>query len=155
MDRERAQVMFVIAHVFMYICIFVCFFEDFSRLRLHSEPKVIPYSRVADNTLLRHIFGAMVFPARASWHVIVVPIGLTIWSWQLPSKFHMILDSDSSLHKWGIKENQRYEFSGSPVRKKRCTFNSHGHRAEGTKRETVVRMSIGNPVHREPMDAGL
>ena len=33
--------------------------------------------------------------------------------------------------------------------------NSHGHSAEGTIRETVVRMSIGNPVHRESMDAGL
>ena len=77
MDRERAQVMFVGVHVFMHVCIFVCFFEDFSRLRLHPEPKVIPCSRVADNTLLRHIFRTMVFPARASWHVIVVPIGLT------------------------------------------------------------------------------
>ena len=34
-----------------------------------------------------------------------------------------------------------------------ATFGSHGHSAEGEKRETVVRMWIGNPVHHVWMDA--
>ena len=41
-------------------------------------------------TSLRHVFGAMVVPARA-WHVIAVPIGLTLCSGQLPSQLHVIL----------------------------------------------------------------
>ena len=61
MGRKRAQVML---------------FEDFSRLRALTEPKVVSYGRVVDNTLPRHVFSAVVFPVRA-WHVIAFPIGLT------------------------------------------------------------------------------
>ena len=38
--------------------------------------------------------------------------------------------------------------------KRNATFNSHGHSAEGAKRETVFPKSIGNTVHRVWMDAG-
>ena len=55
-------------------CLYACmFFEVFSRLRALTEPKVVPYGTVLDNALLRHVFSAVVLPARA-WHVIVVPI---------------------------------------------------------------------------------
>ena len=47
MDRKMAQ-------IFVYM--FVCFFEDFSTLRAFTEPKVAPYARVVDNTLLGHVF---------------------------------------------------------------------------------------------------
>ena len=43
-----------------------------------------------DNTLLMNIFGAVAFAVRA-WHVIVVPITLTLRSRQLPPQLHMIL----------------------------------------------------------------
>ena len=57
----------------MYVCMYACmFFGIFSRQRALTEPKVVPYGRVLDNTLLRHVFSAVVFPTRA-WHVIVVP----------------------------------------------------------------------------------
>ena len=75
----------------MYICIYVFYvFEDFSRLRALTEPKVVPYGRVLDNILLRHVFSAAVFSAKA-WHVIVVPKGLTLWPEQLPPQLHVIL----------------------------------------------------------------
>ena len=49
MDIKGAQVMFA--------NVLVCFsFEDFSRLRALAEPKVVPYGRVVDNTLLKHVF---------------------------------------------------------------------------------------------------
>ena len=52
MIRKRAQVMYVC----MYLCMDVCmFFEDFSRLRALTEPKVVSYGRVVDNTLLRYV----------------------------------------------------------------------------------------------------
>ena len=35
---------------------FVCAFEDFSRLRVLTEPKVVPYGRVVDTTLLKDFF---------------------------------------------------------------------------------------------------
>ena len=57
----------------MYACMF---FKDFSRLRALTEPKMVPYGRVVDNTLLRHVLSAVVIPGRV-WHVIEVPIGLT------------------------------------------------------------------------------
>ena len=41
----------------------------------------------------------------------------------------------------------RVQWITSPQKEMQVTFNSHGHGAEGTKRETVVRISIGNPVH--------
>ena len=70
MDRNRAQV---------FVCVYVCmfFFEDFSRLRALARPKVEPYDRVMHNTLLTHLFGEVMFPGIA-WHVIIVPIGLTL-----------------------------------------------------------------------------
>ena len=73
------------------VCIYGCVsFEHFSRMRAFTEPKVVPCGSVVDNTLLRHVFGALVFPAR-SWHVHVVPIGLILWPGQLPSQLHEIL----------------------------------------------------------------
>ena len=75
-------------YVFVHICLYA--FRGFSRLRALTEPKVVQYGRVLDNTLFRHVFSAVVFPARA-WHVIVVPIGLTLWVWQLPTQLHVIL----------------------------------------------------------------
>ena len=57
----------------MHVCLYACmFFEVFSRLRALTEPKVVPYDRVLDNILLRHVFSTAVFPARARC-VIVVP----------------------------------------------------------------------------------
>ena len=48
MDRKRAH--------FMFVCIYVCrFFEDFSRLLALTEPKVLLYGRVVDNTLIGHV----------------------------------------------------------------------------------------------------
>ena len=65
MDRKRAQVMFVCIYVCIYVCMYLCtyvgmFFEDVSRLRALTEPKVVPYGRVMDNccgreALLRHV----------------------------------------------------------------------------------------------------
>ena len=52
-------------------------FKDFSRLRALKEPKKVPYGRAVDNRLLRHVFSAVVIPARA-WHVIEVLIGLSL-----------------------------------------------------------------------------
>ena len=52
----------------MYVSMF---FKDLSRLRALTELKMVPYGRVVDNTLLRHVFSAVVIPARA-WHVIKV-----------------------------------------------------------------------------------
>ena len=76
------------------------FFKDFSRLRALTELKMVPYGRVLDNTLLRHAFSAVVIPARA-WHVIEIPIGLTLWSGQLPPQLQLArgLGSNSSLPK--------------------------------------------------------
>ena len=58
-------------HVCMYVGMF---FDVFSGLRALTESKVVPYGSVLNNTLLRHVFSAVVFPARA-WRVIVIPIG--------------------------------------------------------------------------------
>ena len=66
------------------------FFEDFLRLRALKEPKMVPYGRVVDNALIRDAFSAVVFPVRA-WHVIVVSIGLTLWSVQMPPQLRAIL----------------------------------------------------------------
>ena len=56
--------------------LYVMFFKDFSRLRALTELKGVPYGRVMDYTLVRYVFSAVVFPARA-WHMILVPIGPT------------------------------------------------------------------------------
>ena len=116
------------------------------RLNALIKPKEVPYGRVVDNKLLRHVLSTVVFPARA-WHVIIVFLGLTLWSGQLPPQLHVILAQMLRYQSCGIKENQRCEFSGSPVRKRDVTFNSHSHSAEGARRETAVRMSIENPLH--------
>ena len=71
----------------MYVCIF---FKDFWSLRALTEPKMVPYGRVVDNALLRHVFSAVVIPARAS-HVIEAPIGVALWSGQLPPQWHLNL----------------------------------------------------------------
>ena len=43
-----------------HVCIYVCmFFEDFSRLRAFTEPKVVPYGGFVGNTLLRHVLSAV------------------------------------------------------------------------------------------------
>ena len=97
----------VCMNVCMYVCVYVCMYEymyvcmlfvDFSRLRALTEPKVVPYGRVVDNKLLRHAFSAVVFPARA-WHVIVVPIGLTLWAGAIAATVARDLVSDSTLEK--------------------------------------------------------
>ena len=41
-------------------------------LRPNSPHSPLPYGMVVDNILLRHVFSAVLFPARA-WDVIVVP----------------------------------------------------------------------------------
>ena len=66
------------------------FFKELSRLRTLTKPKVVPYGRMVDNTSLRYVFSEVVVPARA-WHVIEVPIGLILWSGQLPPPLHVIL----------------------------------------------------------------
>ena len=72
-------------------CTYVCmFFEDFSRLRALTGPKVVPYDRVVDTALLRHVFSAVMF-AGIAWRVIVIPIGLTLWPGQLSPQVYMIL----------------------------------------------------------------
>ena len=73
--------------LYVYVCMF---FEDFPRLRALTEPKLASYDRVLDNTMLRHAFGAVLLLARA-WHGILVPIGLALWSGQLPPQLHVIL----------------------------------------------------------------
>ena len=83
LDRKGAQVMFVCMYVSTYM--FVCFSEVFSRLRALTVLKVVPYGRVFDNTLLRHIFSPVVFPATA-WHVIMVSICLTSQDNEQPSR---------------------------------------------------------------------
>ena len=64
--------------------------EDFSGVRALTEVKVVPYGRVVDNTLIRHTFRAVGYPARV-WHGIVVPIDFASWSMQLPPQLHVIL----------------------------------------------------------------
>ena len=49
----------------MFIRRYVCFFKDLSRLRALTKSKMAPYGRVVDNTLLRHVFSAVVIPAKA------------------------------------------------------------------------------------------
>ena len=66
------------------------FLKDFARLRALTEPNMVPYGMVVDNTVLRHVFSAVVIPARA-WHLIEVPIGSTLWLGQLPPQLHVIL----------------------------------------------------------------
>ena len=66
MDRKKGSG-HVCKCVFMHICLYVS--EDFSGLRALTEPNVVPYGSGLDNTLLRHVFSAVVFPARA-WGVI-------------------------------------------------------------------------------------
>ena len=73
---------------YWYVCVYV--FQGFLRLRALTEPKMVRYGRVVDSTLLRHVFSAVVIPVRV-WHVIEVPIGLTLWSGQLPPQLHVIL----------------------------------------------------------------
>ena len=63
------------------------FFEDISRLKALTEPKVLPCGRTVDNTLLRRVFSTLGYPARAC-HVIAVPTHLTLWSGQL-SQLHV------------------------------------------------------------------
>ena len=69
--------------VYTYVC---RVFEDFSRLRTLTEPRVVPYGKVVNNTLLRLIFTAVVFLARG-WQLILVPIDLSLWSGQLPAQW--------------------------------------------------------------------
>ena len=38
------------------------FFKDFLELRALTEPNVVPYGRLVDNILLRHVLGAVVLP---------------------------------------------------------------------------------------------
>ena len=71
-DQKRVQVM----------CAIVCMFlEDFAGLRELTKAEVVPCYRTYA------CFGAAGFPAR-TWHVIVVPIGLTLRSGQLPPQLH-------------------------------------------------------------------
>ena len=58
----------------MYLRTFVEDYRDWENL---AERKVVRHDIVIDNTLCMHGFGALGFPARG-WHVIVVPIGLTL-----------------------------------------------------------------------------
>ena len=76
MDRKWTQVMDV--------------FEDFSWLTALTKAKLVPYGRVVDKTLFRHVFSAVGLIARA-YLVIVVSIDITLWSRQLLQQFHMIL----------------------------------------------------------------
>ena len=46
------------------------FFNDSSGLRALRDAKVVPYGTVVDNTLLKHVFRAVWFPARACHHVL-------------------------------------------------------------------------------------
>ena len=75
------------ANVYVYVCMV---FANIWRFKAPSESKVVPYDSHVNSTLLRHVFSAVVTPARA-WHVIEVPIGLTLWSGQLPPQLHVIL----------------------------------------------------------------
>ena len=77
-----------LAH-FYWATRYVCMFFKDLRLKALTGPKVVPNGRVADDTMLWHVFRAVMFPGRA-WHVIVVPIGLTLWSGQLSAQLHVI-----------------------------------------------------------------
>ena len=63
----------------MCICmwVYLFFFTDFSGLTAHRKAKVVPYGTVVDNTLLKHVFRAVRFPARA-WHHVLRSHGLDI-----------------------------------------------------------------------------
>ena len=61
-----------------YVCGYICsFFTDLSGLTAHRKAKVVPYGTVVDNTLLKHVFRAVRFPARA-WHHVLRSHGLDI-----------------------------------------------------------------------------
>ena len=62
--RSSDVCMYRYMHVGIYVCMF---FEVFSRLRALTEPKVVRYGRALDNSWLRHVFIAVVFPA-IEWH---------------------------------------------------------------------------------------
>ena len=75
----------------MFKCLYIrLFFKGLSRLRALTEPKMVQYGRMVDNTSLRHVFSAVVIPERA-WHVIEFLIGLTLWAGQLPPPLQVIL----------------------------------------------------------------
>ena len=65
----------------LYVHMFVCFsiiLRDWEHLQNRKWYHMVGLWMIG--TLLRHVFSAVVFPARA-WHVMVVPVGLTLWSW--------------------------------------------------------------------------
>ena len=66
-------------------------------------------------------FSAVVLPSKA-WHVIVFPTGLALWSGQLPPQLHVILAQIRRYKGWGIKENQRGEFSDRQSAKRDAIF---------------------------------
>ena len=86
-----------------HVCLYVCmFFLDFSKLRALTDSRVVYIVCQDRGRVLRHACGAVGFPARA-WQVIVVPIGLTLWSEQLPSQMHVILALSFRYQNQGIK----------------------------------------------------
>ena len=74
------------------------FFNDFSGLRALREAKVVPYGTVVDNALLKYIFRAVRFPARA-WHHVLRSHGLDIMARAVAATVARDHGSDSSLLK--------------------------------------------------------
>ena len=62
MNHPNVYIMLVGIYVFQFF---------FSALRALREAKVVPYATVVDNTLLKHVFRAVRFPARAWHHVLM------------------------------------------------------------------------------------
>ena len=91
--------------LWMYVCRYMCLlFRGFSWLRGLTEAKVVPCGWVVDNPLLRRVFSTVGFPVGA-WHVIVVSIGLTLWSERLPPQLHVILAQSPRYQNWEGAEN--------------------------------------------------
>ena len=63
------------------LCMYVCFFKHFETERTYRIENGTSMVVLVDNTLLSHAFRAVVIPAIA-WHVIEVPIALTLLSEQ-------------------------------------------------------------------------
>ena len=80
-------------HVCMFVCMYISlhvFWRFLETESTKSTESVTIWVGSWINALLRDVFSAVMFPARA-WPVIVVPmIGLALWSRQLPSWLHVI-----------------------------------------------------------------
>ena len=107
-------VTYLIIYTYWYVCYSSFFFWTESTYR----NEVVSYDWVVDNTLLgqMYVFNAVGFPPRV-WHVIVVPIGLTLLPGQSPPELHVILAQILRYQNCErIKENEICELCRLPTR---------------------------------------